>query len=132
MPHNPVSAAFAPQLIIRDGAAAIEFYKAAFGAVLQNRWNNEDGSVHVAELSLQGAVFHIREESEEKAHLGPAKAGCITVIVGIFVPNVDAVVITALAAGAALLSPARDYDYHYRQASLTDPFGHYWLIEQRI
>ena len=75
MPANPASAAFAPQLIIRDGAAAIEFYKTAFGALLQNRWNNEDGSVHVAELSFQGAVFHIREESEEKRPPGSRQSG---------------------------------------------------------
>lgn len=132
MPATISPAAFAPQLITSDGDAAIEFYQLAFGAVLQNRWNNEDGSVHVAELRFQGALFHIREESEEKANLSPAKAGGNTVIVGIFVPDVDAVVATALTAGAALMSPAQDYDYHYRQASLKDPFGHHWLIEQRI
>ena len=132
MPAEISPAAFAPQLITKDGDAAINFYQAAFGAVLRGRWNNDDGSVHIAELSFQDAVFHIREESEEKAHLSPARAGGNTVIVGIFVPAVDAVVATALAAGADLMSPAQDYDYHYRQASVRDPFGHHWLIEQRI
>lgn len=132
MSANTISAAFAPQLITKDGDAAINFYQAAFGAALRGRWNNDDGTVHVAELSFQGAVFHIREESEEKANLSPARAGGNTVIVGVFVPDVDAVVAVALAAGAELMSPARDYDYRYRQASIRDPFGHHWLIEKRI
>ena len=132
MPANTINTHFAPQLIIRDGDAAIIFYKAAFGAVLQGRWNNDDGSVHVAELSFQGAIFHIREESAQKANLSPATACGNTVIVGVFVPDVDAVVATAMAAGAELLSPAQDYDYRYRQASLKDPFGHHWLIEKKI
>jgi PhnB protein len=34
--------------------------------------------------------------------------------------------------GAELLSAPRDYDYHYRQASIRDPFGHHWLIEKKI
>jgi PhnB protein len=57
MPNKGHQPAFAPQLIQRDGAAAIEFYKKAFGIVEVNRWSNEDGTVHVAELSFQGTIF---------------------------------------------------------------------------
>lgn len=123
---------FAPQLIIRDGIAAIEFYKKAFGVLELGRWSNDDGSVHVAELSFQGAVFHLREEAATKSHLSPAAAGGITAIVGVFVADVDAIAEQAVANGAVLISPAQDYDYGYRQAALTDPFGHHWLIEKRI
>ena len=129
---DTLQTSFAPQLIIRDGVAAIEFYKQAFGVVELGRWSNDDGSVHVAELSFQGALFHIREESAKQSNLSPATAGGNTVIIGVFVNDVDTIVDRAVAEGAALLSPAQDYDYSYRQASIKDPFGHHWLIEKKI
>ena len=102
------------------------------GVVELGRWSNDDGSVHVAELSFQGALFHIREESAKQSNLSPATAGGNTVIIGVFVNDVDTIVDRAVAEGAALLSPAQDYDYSYRQASIKDPFGHHWLIEKKI
>ena len=47
---------FAPQLFINNGVTDISFYKNAFGAVEQLRLNNDDGSVHVAEFSIDGAI----------------------------------------------------------------------------
>jgi len=38
----------------------------------------------------------------------------------------------ALAAGAILVSPAQSYNYGYRQGEVKDPFGHLWMIEQKI
>jgi PhnB protein len=48
------------------------------------------------------------------------------------VADVDIVMTRALAAGARESSPAQDSDYGYRQGGIVDPFGHHWLIEQRI
>jgi PhnB protein len=132
MPVPTTQTAFAPQLIIADGAAAIQFYKKAFGAEEKGRWDNDDGTVHVAELSFLGAIFHIREESAKQSNLSPFTAGGNTVIVGVFVNDVDAVTDKAVAEGAILINPAQDYDYRYRQATIKDPFGHRWLIEKKI
>jgi len=30
------------------------------------------------------------------------------------------------------ISPAKDYEYGYRQGEIKDPFGHHWLIEKEI
>ena len=132
MSHQNPQTAFAPQLIVHDGAAAIEFYKNAFDVTELRRWNNDDGTVHVAELSFQGALFHIRQESAGQSKLSPATAGVSTAIIGIFVKDVDSVIDRAIAQGAGLISPAQDYEYGYRQGSVKDPFGHHWLIEMSI
>ena len=132
MPENDVQTAFVPQLIIQDGVTAIAFYKKAFGVTELRRWSNDDGSIHVAELSFLGALFHIKQESVKQSILSPATAGGNTVIVGIFVNDVDAMVERAVREGATLLSPAQDFDYGYRQANIRDPFGHHWLIEKKI
>ena len=52
-------AIFAPQLFIRKGVTDISFYEKAFGAVEIMRFINDDGSIHVAELSIIGALFHV-------------------------------------------------------------------------
>jgi PhnB protein len=123
---------FAPQLSIRSGVRDISFYTKAFGAIELQSWANDDGSVHVAELSVDGAIFHLHEASPESGLFDPEKYNGTTTIIGLFVPDVDAVMNKAIAAGATELSPAQDYEYGYRQGKIKDPFGHQWLIEMKI
>lgn len=52
---------FAPQLLINNGVTDISFYEKAFGATEQLCLRNDDNSVHVAELSINGAIFHLHE-----------------------------------------------------------------------
>jgi PhnB protein len=54
---------FAPQLFIKNGTKDISFYEKAFGAIELMKLTNDDGSIHVAELSIDGAVFHLHEET---------------------------------------------------------------------
>jgi len=110
----------------------MEFYKKAFNAVELRRWSNPDGSVHVAEMSINGAMFHIHEETGREDQLSPETAHTVTSLIGIFVADPDAMVKNAIAAGAKLSSPLKDYDYGYRQGVVTDPSGHQWLIQRKI
>jgi PhnB protein len=123
---------FAPQLFIPAGVRDISFYKNALGAKMIKEWLNEDGSIHVAELSINGAIFHLHEERPSKGQLEPSRAKGITTLIGLFVHDVDLVIDNALQAGAVLLNPAQDYDYGYRQGDIRDPFGHQWMIEMKI
>jgi PhnB protein len=123
---------FAPQLFIPSGVTDISFYSKAFGAVEIKSWRNDDGSIHVAELAIDGAIFHLHEERSMKEQLDPKKAKGVTVLIGIFVEDVDTVMDNALKAGAKLLCPAQSYDYGYRQGNIQDPFGHQWMIEMKI
>ena len=65
---------FAPQLFIPGGVSDISLYSKAFGAVEIRPWRNDDSSVHVAELSINGAIFHLHEERPMKGQLEPMKA----------------------------------------------------------
>ncbi|HET6995040.1 MAG TPA: VOC family protein [Chitinophagaceae bacterium] len=123
---------FAPQLYIRNGVRDISFYEKAFGAVELNRWTNDDGTIHVAELSIDGALFHLHEETSRVRQFSPEKFDGTTTLIGLFVPDVDTVMNRAIAAGATVISPAQSYDYGYRQGEIKDPFGHQWMIEMRI
>ena len=123
---------FAPQLFIPHGITNIDFYMKAFCATAIFCFTNDDGSIHVAELSINGTIFHLHEETQRTNSFSPERNGGTTVTVGLFVPDVDAVMSSAIAAGATVLSPAQDYDYGYRQGEIRDPFGHLWMIEKKI
>lgn len=123
---------FAPQLFIPAGVTDISFYSRAFDAIEARSWKNEDGSIHVAELSINGTIFHLHEERPAKGQLEPGKVKGVTTLIGLFVEDVDSVMKKALQAGATLLNPAQDYDYDYRQGNILDPFGHQWMIEMKL
>lgn len=122
---------FAPELHIPNGTLDISFYH-RLGAVEEFCFRNDDGSVHVAELVLEGAIFHVHEVMRWFDALEPKHAGGATAVIGLFVPDVDAVMQRALEAGATEISPARDYEYGYRQGMFRDPFGHYWQVQKKI
>ena len=66
----------APMLAVSDGNAAIEFYQAAFGAVVL--WKLGEDEI-VAGLSIDGAKFFLAHEAPEYGTRGPLSAGFTTV-----------------------------------------------------
>lgn len=123
---------FAPQLYIPNRTFDISFYINGLGATEVRKWMNDDGSYHVSELSIDGALFHLHEENTSKQQYDPVQTKGITTMIGLFVDNVDAVMNRAINAGAKEIVPAQDYDYGYRQGEFKDPFGHLWMIEKKI
>lgn len=128
---NSPATFFAPELYIPNGIKDISFYTNAFGTTENLCFRNDDGSVHVAELSIDGAIFHIHEITSGKFFPPGQYNGC-TCCIGLFVPDVDTVMRQAIMAGAVEISAATDYDYGYRQGTIKDPFGHYWQIQKKI
>ena len=124
--------AFVPQLVIGHGTMDLEFYKNAFGAIETKHITNDDGSIHVSEMFIDGAMFHFHEEAYDGSTFSPAKHNGITTTIGLMVADVDSVMARAVAAGARETSPAKSYDYGYRQGEVMDPLGHLWLIEMVI
>jgi PhnB protein len=123
---------FAPQLMLIHVLSGIEFYKKAFRARELRRWNNADGSVHVAEITIGEALFHLHEEVPAKGQLSPETVKSTTVLIGLFVDDPHECFHNAIKQGAREISPVKDYDYGYRQGIVVDPFGHQWLIQKKI
>ena len=122
---------FAPQLTIKVVAPAVEFYKKVFEAKVLRIFDHE-GKIHVAEMEIDGAMFHIHEETPRTNQLSPETTKSASVLIGLFVDNVEKIVARAEAEGATIINPTTDYDYGYRQCTLMDPFGHQWIIEKKI
>ena len=123
---------FAPMLYIKSGVINIDFYVKAFGAVEVKRWTNDDGTLHVSEISIEGVIFHLHEDNLKPGLFSPDKHNGTTAVVGLFVSDVDVYMKNAIIAGATLISEAQDYDYGYRQGEIKDPFGHHWVFEKKI
>lgn len=121
-----------PMLYLESPAAAIDFYKEAFGAVEHWRVSNDDGSVHVAEMSIEGAVFRFHEEVTRDRELSPSTLGGTSIVMGLLVADPHAMAAKAVAAGAEEISPVTDYEYGYRQGKVRDPFGHHWVVEKKL
>ncbi len=122
---------FAPELHIPNGTSNIDFYT-KFGASEHFCLRNEDGSIHVAELEINGAIFHLHETMRWFEALEPISAKGVTAVIGLFVPDVAEVMQKAIEAGAIEISPVKDHEYGYRQGMFKDPFGHYWQIQKKL
>ena len=116
----------APWLSVRDGAAAVEYYSAAFGAVARHRHENESGEV-VAELAVGDAVFWVAGDAGHSPEfLGGGTARFI-----LEVDDPDAIFARAVAAGGTVVNEI--YEGHgWRIGRLTDPSGHDWEIGRQL
>ena len=83
------SAQISPMLAVHDGHAAIEFYKAAFGAIVN--WLLDAGGHVVAGLSIGGAEFFLAHESPPHGTRSPASVDFTTVRIELFVDDPVAV-----------------------------------------
>jgi PhnB protein len=118
----------APQLSVRNGRAAVEFYKAAFGARELHRVGGVDGHEEVvAQLAIGDATFWVADESPEHSNFSPESLGGGTVRMLLMVADPDAAIGRAVAAGATVLYPAAD-EHGWRLGRIVDPYGHHWEV----
>lgn len=128
----PGERAVVPYLICRDAAAAIDFYIQVFGATeVGERFVDPEGKVGHADLTLSDSRISVAEEYPGYG-LSPADLDDVPVAISLYVPDVDAVVARAEAAGARIVSPPEETFYGTRRATLRDPFGHRWLVGTHV
>jgi PhnB protein len=122
-----------PMLAVSDPAAAIDFYKAAFGAI--ERWRIDAGGSIVAGMNVDGAEFFLASADPPRT-LGPDTVGGTTVRIELFVDDPQSALDKAVAAGATSSNPVTEHEhptvdgssFRMLQGGVTDPFGHIWLI----
>jgi PhnB protein len=119
-PPARVSTSIAPWLTVPDGPSALEFYKAAFGAIERYRLEDERGRVVVAQLLIDQADFWFSEDSDATSASGPVR-------MLLTVDDPRSVFSQALAAGATEIAPI-DESFGWLVGRLADPFGHHWEV----
>ena len=118
----------AAQLSVRDGRAAVEFYKTAFGAVEDYRVGGTgDNPAVVAQLSVGPTSFWVADESPAHKNYSPETLGGSTTRLLLIADDPQGMIDRAVAAGATEIYPAAD-EHGWRLGRIEDPFGHHWEI----
>jgi uncharacterized glyoxalase superfamily protein PhnB len=121
-----------PYLVIEGAAAAIEFYKRAFGAEEVLRMPGPDGGVMHAEIRIGGSIVMLGEACPERGHMGAKALKGSPVSIMLYVEDADAVAAQAQKAGAKITQPVADMFWGDRYGSLEDPFGHRWSVATHV
>ena len=116
------------QLSVRRGRAAVEFYKAAFGAEEVYRVGGTDQhEAVVSQLAIGTASFWVADESPTHLNFSPESLGGSTTRMLLIVADPDAAVERAVAAGATEIRAVTE-EHGWRLGRILDPFGHHWEI----
>jgi PhnB protein len=124
-PAEPTATA---QLSVRRGRAAVDFYRTAFGAEEVYRVGGSDRhEAVVSQLRVGATTLWVADESPEQGNFSPESLGGGSVRMLLTVPDPDAAVARAVAAGATLVAPVAD-EHGWRLGRIADPFGHHWEV----
>jgi PhnB protein len=127
---------FIPELIVHDGAGALDFYTSVFGATEVHRMTQPgSGKLIHGELSLDGHKLFVCDEfsaEEGGTCLSPHKLGGTGVRITLLVDDAEEAVRRAVKAGGRVLLPLQDMFWGGRYAKILDPFGHEWGINQQV
>ncbi len=131
-PASPIHEVY-PYLCVRGAAAAIDFYKRAFGAEEIFRLTEPGGTrIGHAELKLGPATLMVADEYPEYGIRSPLAFGGTGTTIHLHVDNVDALARQAIDCGATMVREPADQGHGERQCRLRDPFGHEWLLGHEI
>ncbi len=121
-----------PHLICAGAAAAIDFYKQAFGASEVGRLAGPRGKIMHAALRIGDSALMLVDEMPEWGALGPKSLKGSPVTIHLYVPDVDAFVARAVKAGAKVTMPVADQFWGDRYGKIEDPFGHHWSVATHV
>jgi predicted enzyme related to lactoylglutathione lyase len=119
-------------LAVVDARAAVDFYVASFGATRRaDPIVMPDGRVGHVEVAIGDSVLMLADEFPEIGLVAPVNRGGPTGSVRVEVPDPDAAVAAALAAGATLDRPVTDSPYG-RGGTIIDASGHRWMVSKEV
>jgi predicted kinase/uncharacterized glyoxalase superfamily protein PhnB len=121
-----------PLLVVKGAGGALDFYTRAMGASVVTRYEY-GSSRHVshADLELAGATFALTEEVRAWNSDSPPSLGGSPVVLQWLVDDARSAVASMLDAGATTVFPLGEF-LGERMARVRDPFGHLWLVRERL
>jgi PhnB protein len=119
-------------LICSDAASEIEFCRLAFDAQVLSRRSEKDGTVVHATLQVGSTMFMVHGEYPHLESRAPKLDGSSSVVIYIYVDDVDAVIDRAIGAGAVVLLPATNQAWGERVGRIMDAAGHVWNVAAHL
>lgn len=133
MPVNPVPKNYSatPYLICRSAADAIKWYCKAFNAIEIVCLDDDSGKVMHAEIRIGESPIMLADEFPDMGYNSPESIGGSAVSILLYVENVDKIFAQAIELGAKEVMPVADQFDGDRRGTLSDPYGHIWLLATR-
>jgi len=119
-------------LTVRDGAAAIEFYKKALGAQEIMRMPMPDGKIGHAELKIGDSIIFLNDEFPQMGNKSPQTLGGASGSIYLYVEDVDKAFKRATDSGATTKMPVTNMFWGDRYGQVVDPFGHVWGLSTHV
>ncbi len=117
-----------PNLVCRNAAQAIDYYKAVFGATELMRMPGPGGKIMHAELQIGDSRFFVNDSMGKSIPTGPEPGTSNPMYLHLYVEDVDTIYNRAIKGGARVDMPLQDMFWGDRYGKLTDPFGQQWGI----
>lgn len=119
--YNVVS----PYFIVPGAQKLIDLLKAVFDAKELRRYDMPDGSIMHAEIKIDDSVLMLGDSSE--------KFPPITLVLHVYVPNVDETFEKAVKAGCEILEPPKEREGDPdRRATFKDFAGNIWSVGTQL
>ncbi|MER6756500.1 VOC family protein [Micromonospora echinofusca] len=128
-PHGATS--LTPFLAIPDARGAIDFYRDIFGARVVDV-TEMGGAVAHAVLDFGHGLLQLGEPMPDYGLVAAPEGDQDCYSMGLYCPDVDAVVARAEAAGAVVREAPSTFVSGDRFASIRDPFGVRWSVMTRV
>jgi uncharacterized glyoxalase superfamily protein PhnB len=120
-----------PYVLYSDAAAALDYLGRVFGLRETLRFTGPDGRVNHAEMEFpDGGEIMLGSPGDE--YRNPLAVGGVTVLVHVYVDDVDAHYEAARRAGATIERELADQPYGDRSYAAVDPEGHQWFFATRV
>ena len=116
-----------PHIYYQNVADAIDWLSKAFGFAEHYRYGGPE-AISGAQMHLDNAWIMLKRARTGAA--SPAKLGCATQSLTVFIRDVDAHFHKAKAAGAKIVEDLNETCYGERQYGAEDLDGHHWLFSQ--
>lgn len=130
IPEN--SSVVIPRLVCRNPASEIEFCVNTFKAVELSRRPGPDGAAAHALLMIGPQMLMIEAVWPTLPSRAPELDGSSSVLIFVYVEDVDQTVAQAIEYGAQIITPLQNQFWGDRMACVMDPAGHVWTIASRI
>jgi len=119
-----------PYLMVRDGPAALEFYQKAFGAKIVYQAPMPGMTGIFAQFKIGESYLQLTDlpAYDPKGPRAPETLGATSVVLEMYVEDVDESFAHAVQVGGTPLIPPTEMFFGDRYCWVGDPWGHVWAL----
>ncbi len=121
-----------PRLIVAEPDNTLEFYRKVLGAVLIERFVDQEKRMVHAAFSIGEAVLSMAQSVKAWGLHDPTSLGGSPCLLHLSVEAPDEIASKFVAEGGEIIIPIEDRPYGKREGRVSDPAGHLWILSKTI